>query len=120
VIFLVVVSVGFRHGRSWLLPTTARVESALTQTEFQAFVARAVAEQVSFERQETQAATLELAASLRAEEMRNLARIAQQLHYLESAQNTMWKETQRQNEVISVVAHYRQPPTSSPEEPSRR
>jgi anti-sigma factor RsiW len=119
-IFLVVVSVGFRHGRSWVLPTTARGETALTQPELRAFVARAVAEQVSLQRQETQAATLELAASLRQEEMRNLARIAQQLQYLESAQNTMWKETQRQNEVISVVAHYRQPTTSSPEEPSRR
>jgi anti-sigma factor RsiW len=113
-IFLVVVSVGFRHGRSWVLPTTARVEPALTQTELQAFAARAVAEQVSLQRQETQAATLELAASLRQEEMRNLARLAQQVQYLELAQNTMWKETQRQNEVISVVAHYRQPPTSSP------
>jgi anti-sigma factor RsiW len=119
-IFLVAVSVGFRHDRNWLFPTTARVAPALTQTELQAFIARAVAEQVSLQSKEMQATTLEAAASLRQEEMRNLARIAQQLQYLESAQNTMWKETQRQNEIINVVARYRQPLASSPNEPQRR
>jgi anti-sigma factor RsiW len=119
-IFLVAVSVGFRQGGSWLLPTTARVEPTLTRTELQAFIAQAVAEQVSFQSKETQAATRDLAASLRAEQMRNLARIAEQLQYLELAQNTVWKETQRQNEVISLVAHYPQPLTSSPAEPPRR
>jgi hypothetical protein len=119
-IFLVAVSAGFRQGRSWLLPPTAWVEPALTRTELQAFVARAVAEQVSLQGKETQAATRDLVASLREEQMRNLAHIAQQLQYLELAQNTVWKETQRQNEVISLVAHYQQPLASSPTEPSRR
>jgi anti-sigma factor RsiW len=105
-IFLVAVLVGFRHGRSWLLPTNAQVEPALTRTELQAFVSQAAAEQVSLQSKETQAATRDLGASLREEQMRNLARIEQQLQYLELAQNTMWKETQRQNEVISLVAHY--------------
>jgi hypothetical protein len=119
-IFLVAVSVGFRQGRSWLLPATARVEPALTRTELQALVAQAVAEQVSLQSKETQAATRDMVASLRAEQMGNLARIAQRMQYLESAQNTVWKETQRQNEVISLVAHYQQPLTRSPVEPSRR
>jgi anti-sigma factor RsiW len=119
-IFLVAVLVGFRHGPSWLLPSTARVEPALTRTELQAFVAQAVAEQVSLQSKETQAATNDLVASLRQEQMRNFVRIAQQLQYLELAQNMVWKETQRQNEVISLVAHYQKPLTSSPPEPSRR
>jgi anti-sigma factor RsiW len=119
-IFLVAVSVGFRHGRSWLLPTTTRVEPTLTRTELQAFVAQAVTEQVSLQSKETEAATRDLVASLGQEQMRNLARIVQQLEYLELAQNTVWKETQRQNEVISLVAHSQQLPTSSPAEPSRR
>jgi anti-sigma factor RsiW len=119
-IFLVAVSVGFRHGPSWLLPTTGRAEPTLTRTDLQALVARAVAEQVSLQSKETQAATRDLAASLRAEQMGNLARIAQQLQYLELAQIAVWKETQRQNEVISLVAHYQKPPTSSPAGPSRR
>jgi anti-sigma factor RsiW len=119
-IFLVAVSVGLRHGRSWLLPATARVVPALTRTELQALVAQAVAEQVSLQSKETQAATRDMVASLRAEQMGNLARIAQQLQYLESAQNTVWKETQRQNEFISLVAHYQQPLTRSPVDPSRR
>jgi anti-sigma factor RsiW len=113
-IFLVVVSVGFRYGGSRLLPTTARVEPTMTRTELRALVAQAVAEQASLQRKEAQAATLDLAAGLRAEQMGNLARIAQELQYLELAQNTVWKETQRQNEVISLVAHNQlQPPASS-------
>jgi hypothetical protein len=119
-IFLVTVSVGFRQGRSWLLPTTARVAPTSMRTEFQAFVAQAVARQLSLQREETEAATRDLAASLRAEQMRDLAHIAQQLEYLELAQNTVWKETQRQNALISLVAHYQQPSTSSPAVPSRR
>jgi anti-sigma factor RsiW len=109
-IFLVAVSVGFRHGPSWLLPTTARVEPALTRTDLQALVAQAVAEQVSLQSKETQAATRDQLASLRQEQMENWARIAQQLQYMEFALNSEYKETQRQNEVISLVAHYQKPP----------
>jgi anti-sigma factor RsiW len=120
-IFLIGASVGFRYGGSRLLPITARVEPTMTRTELQAFVAQVVAEQASLLRKETQAATVDLAASLRAEQMRNLARIQQELQYLELAQNTVWEETQRQNEVISLVAHNPvQPPASSSAEPSRR
>ena len=119
-IFLVTVSVGFRHGQSWLLPTTARVEPTLTRAELQALVAQTVAEQVSAQSKETQAATRDLAASLRAEEMGNLARVGRQLQYLELAENAVWKETQRQNEVISLVAHYPQPPANSLTHPPGR
>jgi anti-sigma factor RsiW len=109
-IFVVVASVGFRYGGSRLLPTTARVEPTMTRTELQAYVAQVVAEQASLQRKETQAATVDLAASLSAEQMR----IQQQLQYLELAQNTVYKETQRQNAVIGLVAHNQlQPPTSS-------
>jgi len=119
-IFLAVVGIGLQHGRSWLLPSTARLEPVLTRTELQAFVAQAVAEQVSLQSKETQAASRDLAVNLHEEQMRNLARIAQQLQYLELAQNNMWKEMQGQNEVINLVAHYQQPLTRSPAEPSRR
>jgi len=112
-IFLTVASVGLHYGGSRLLPTVARVEPTLTRTELQAVVAQVVAEQVSSQGKQTQAADRNPAASLRAEQMGDLARVAQQLQYLESAYNTIWKETQRQNEVISLVAHYQQQPTSS-------
>jgi len=115
-IFLVAVSVGFRHGPGWLLPTTARVEPTLRRTELQALVAQAVAAQVSLQSKETQAATRDQVASLRQEQMENLARIARQLQYLELAQNAEYEETQQQNKVISLVAHYQQPPASSPAE----
>ena len=109
-IFLVAVSVGFRQGRTWLLPTAARVEPTLTRAEVQALIAQTVAEQVSAQSKETQAAIRDVAGNLRSEEMGDLDRIGQQLQYLESVQKTMWKETQRQNEAISLVAHYQQPP----------
>jgi len=113
-VFLVVVSVGFRYGGSQLLPTTARLEPALTRTELQAVVAQAVAEQSPLLRKETQAATEELAASLRQEQMKNLAPLIQQLQYLELAQNMVWKETQQRNEVIGLVArNHLQPLTNS-------
>jgi anti-sigma factor RsiW len=110
-VFLVVASAGFRHGRNWLVPTTAQVGPTLTRTELQALVAQTVAEQVSAQSKQTQAATRDMVASLHAEEMGNLARIGQQLRYLDLVQTAVWKETQRQNEVISLVAHYPQPPT---------
>ncbi len=120
-VFLVVAAVGFRYEGSRLLPITAQVKPTLTRAELQAFVAQVVAEQASLQRKGTEAATVDLAASLRAEQMRNLANIQQQLQYLELAQNTVWKETQQQNEVISLVAHNQlQPPASSSAEPPRR
>jgi hypothetical protein len=120
-IFLGVVCVGFRQWGSRVLPTTAGVEPALTRTALQGLVAQAVAEQASWQWKETQAATEEMAASLRQEEMRNLAHIAQQLQYLELAQNTVWRETQQQDEVISLVARNRlQPASSVPASPARR
>jgi hypothetical protein len=120
-IFLVVTSVGFRHGGSWLLPSSARVEPTLTRTEVQGLIAQVVAEQASLQREESQAASVDQAANLRAEQMMNLARIQQQLQYLELAQNTVWKETLRQNEVISLVAHNQlQPPATSSEGPPGR
>ena len=120
-IFLVVAAVGFRYGGSRLLPTTAQVKPTLTRAELQALVGQVVAEQASLQRKETEAATVDLAANLRAEQMRDLANIQQQLQYLELAQNTVWKETQRQNEVISLVAHNQlQPPASLSAAPSRR
>ena len=121
VIFLVVASVGFRYGGSWLLPAAARVEPTLTRTEIRALVAQVVAEQASLQRKEIEAASLDLAASLRAEQMRDVAGIQQQLQYLELAQNTVWKETQRQNAVIRLVARNQLlPHASSPADPSRR
>jgi len=119
-IFLAVASVGLRYGGARLLPTTAWAKPGLTQTELQALVARAVAEQVSLQSKEIQAATRDQVASLRQEQMGDLARFAQQLEYFELSLNTEWKETQRQKEVISLVAHNQQAPTNQAAEPSRR
>jgi anti-sigma factor RsiW len=120
-IFLAVVSLGFRYGGSRLLPTTARVGPSLTRAEVQAYVTQAVTQQASLQREEVGAATDQWAADLRQEHMRDLARIARQLDYLQLAQNTVWEETQRQNEVINLVAQNRlEAPANRPQSGGRR
>ena len=104
-VFLAIVSLGLARLRSRLLPTVAQEKPALTQIEVKALVDQGVAEQAAQERKETQAANQELAASLQQEQARSLAQFARRLQYLESAQNTVWKETQRQNQVVSLIAH---------------
>ena len=120
-IFLSVVTVGFRYGGNHLFPTATRVEPSLTPAQLQAYVTQAVARQASLQREEIGATTKEIATSLRQEQMADLARITQQLQYLELAQNAVWKETQRQNEVINLVAQNRlQPPDSRAKVADRR
>jgi hypothetical protein len=80
--------------------------------ELQTLVAQAVAAQASLQSKETQAAVRDLVAGLREGETENWARIARQLQYLESAQDTEWKETQQQNEIIRLVARSQQLPTN--------
>jgi anti-sigma factor RsiW len=111
VIFLAVVSAGFRFGGARLLPVTAWAKPALTQAELHDFVAKAVAEQVSFESKELQAATRDQVASLRQEQTENLKRFGQQLQSFELSLNTEYKETQQQSALLSVVAHEQQLPT---------
>ena len=115
-IFLVLASFGLRYGGTRLLPATAWAKSPMTQTEFQAFITKAVAEQVSLQSKEMKAATTDQVAGLRQEQMENWARVARQLQYLELVESTQWKETQQQNKVIRSVAHYQQLPTDSPAE----
>jgi len=111
VIFLAIVSAGFRFGGAWLLPAAAWARPALTQTQLQEFVARAVAEQVSLQSKQMQAATRDQVASLRQEQTEILKHFAQQLQYIELSVNTEYKETQQQSALISMVAHEQQLPT---------
>jgi anti-sigma factor RsiW len=115
-IFVVLASFGLRYGGTRLLPATTWAKPAMTQTEFQDIVTKAVAEQVSLQSKEMKAATTGQVAGLRQEQMENWARIARQLQYLELVESTQWKETQQQNKVISSVAHYQQLPAGSPAE----
>jgi len=111
VIFLAVVSAGFRFGGARLVPVMAWGKPALTQAELHDLVARAVAEQVSFESKELQASTQSQVASLRQEQAENLKLFAQQLKSFELSLNTEYKETQQQSALLSVVAHEQQLPT---------
>ncbi len=111
VIFLAIVSVGLRLGEPRLLPVAAWPRPALTQAELKEFVARAVAEQVSLQSKEMQAATRDELASLRQEQTENLKRFAQQMESFELSLNTEYKATQQQSALISMVAQEKQLPT---------
>jgi len=119
VIFLAVVSLSFQHGGTRLFARPG-LQPALTRAEVQELVDHAVARQATLQNDANQAATQAVAASLRQEHSVELARLARQLQYLEMAQNTVWKETQRQYEVLSLVAHSQQSPSSLPEAPAPR
>jgi anti-sigma factor RsiW len=117
-IFLAVVLMGFRYGGGQLLPSVARVEPALTRMQLQAYVAQAVVQQVALQREESGTVTKEIPTDLHQQQLEELARMGRQLQYLELAQTAVWKETQRQNEVINLVAQNRlQPADSRPPEP---
>ncbi len=118
VVFLGVFWGGFAHWRDRLLISAPAEKATLTRTEIKALTAQAVEEQLALQRKELETANEELAASLRQEQMRNLARLAQQLQYLESAQSTVWKEAQQQNELVELIARNslepKTPPLSKP------
>ena len=111
VIFLAIVAFGSRFGGPRLLPVAAWTRPALTQSELKEFVARAVAEQVSLQSNEMQAATRNEVASLRQEQTENLKRLAQQMQYFELSLNTEYKATQQQSALISMVAQEKLLPT---------
>jgi len=110
VIFLAVVSVGFRFEGARLVPASAWAKPALTQAELHDFVAKAVEEQVSSESKELQAATRDQVRSLRQEQNENLERFAQQLQAFDLSLNTEYKEMQQQSAVLDVFAHEQQLP----------
>ena len=60
---------------------------------------------------EIQVAARNEVASLRQEQTENLKRLAQQMQYLELSRTRVWKETQQQSALISMVAQEKQLPT---------
>ena len=110
-VFLAVVSVGFRFGGTRFLPVSAWERPALAQAELKDLVTRAVAEQVSLQSKEMQAATRDEVATLRQEQTENLRLFAQQLQSFELSLNTEYKQTQQQSALINMVAQAQQLPT---------
>ncbi len=119
-IFLVVLAFGSAPLRSRFLPAASSRNAAVTRAEVQTLVQQAVAEQVALERKQTETANAQLAASLRQEQMASLSRMARQLDYVQSAQTTVWKDMQRQNEYVSLIARNYLEPASLSKPPARR
>ncbi|MBZ5563666.1 MAG: zf-HC2 domain-containing protein [Acidobacteriia bacterium] len=119
-VFLAILAFGSVSLKSRLLPAATPREAALTRAEIQDFVKQAVAEQAALERKQIEAGNAQLAASLRQEQAAGLSRVARQLDYVETAQNTVWKQMQQQNEYVSLIARNSLQPASLSKPPARR
>ncbi len=104
VVFLAVSWSGFSY-RAQYLPGKPSVETAaLTSADVKALAEQVVAQRLALQRKEVEAANANLAASLRQEQMSDLARVARQLRYLETTQSAVWKETQQQGALVQLIA----------------
>jgi len=103
-VFLAVVLTGFaRWGRQPLtaLPTQT---AALTRAEVAAIVNQELGLQWAQQKRELETSREKLAADLRREQAHVLVPITEQLQYLQSAQSVVWKETQKENAYVELIA----------------
>ena len=109
VVFLAIVAGGARwQGRLPAAGSTRLVGSAggagLTEADVKALAAQEVERQMALERHEREAASDKLAAGLRDEQTKNLDRLARQVEYMQSVQNTVWKQTAQQGAMVDLIA----------------
>ncbi|HLW80106.1 MAG TPA: zf-HC2 domain-containing protein [Terriglobia bacterium] len=91
----------------------SRGPAALSRDEVKALAAQEVERQMALERQDREAASEKLATSLRDEQARNLDLMSRQVSYVQSVQNTVWKETQQQGAVVELIARNTLGPTAA-------
>lgn len=104
VVFLAVSGIGFFY-RARYLPVKRSVETAtLTAADVKVLAEQAVVQGLARQRKEVEAANANLAAGLRQEQMRDLARVARQLSYLETTQSAVWKQAQQQGALVQSIA----------------
>lgn len=113
VIFLGILAGGAAHWRNRLAPVPSAAvisssASALSPAEVRALAAQEVERQMAVERAGLDASNEKLAASLRQEQAANLDRLAHQLDFVQTVQNSVYKETQQQREqqgeIVELIA----------------
>lgn len=104
---------GARRWNSSLVATGSRGQAALTRDEVKALAAQEVERQMALERRDRESASEKLAASLRDEQARDLDVMSRQVNYVQSVQNTVWKETQQQGAVVELIARNTLGPTAA-------
>jgi len=103
-VFLAVTWSGFSY-RTRYLPLKLTTETtALTSADVKALAEQVVTQRLALQRKEVEAANANLAATLRLEQMSELARVARQLNYLETTQSAVWKEAQQQGALVQLIA----------------
>ncbi len=104
VVFLALSWSGFSY-RPRHLPINQSIETAaLTPADVKGLAEQVVAQRLASQWKEVEGANANLAASLRQEQMSDLARVARQLRYLETTQSAVWKETQQQGALVQLIA----------------
>lgn len=89
--------------RRGFAPATGQ-SAALTRSEIRDLVAEEVSARIVRQEADLEAHDQKLAASLRQERDQSLAKFAQHLEYLQSAQDAIWKEAQQQNAIVELIA----------------
>jgi hypothetical protein len=103
-VFLVIVLSGFARWGRPPLTTLSPQRAALTRAEVEAIVGQEVRLQGAQQMRELETSNERFAADLRREQAHVLAPFAAQLQYVQSAQNVIWQETQKQNALVELVA----------------
>jgi anti-sigma factor RsiW len=104
VVFLVVSWSGLTYRGGRVAMPSPSEEVKLNRAEVKALAAQVVAEQLSVHRREEESAREMLADSLRQETMSQLAQAGQELAYVQTVQNAVWKRTEQQNAVVEQIA----------------
>jgi|GEM_PF-637671 len=109
VIFLGILVGGAAHWRNRLAPAPIATAgsssaSALSSTDVKALAAQEVDRQMAIERAGLEASNDKLAVGLREEQAKNLDRLAHQLDFVQTVQNSVWKETQQQGAMVELIA----------------
>ena len=103
VVFVVIV-VGGTRWRGWLPAAGSPRLVGLTEADVKTLAAQEVERQMALQRHDLEAANEKLAVSLRDEQSKNLDRLARQVEYVESVQNSVWKQTAQQGAMVDLIA----------------
>ena len=120
VVFVGIFLAGASRWKSGWMPTGVPGQAALSENDVKTLAAAEVGRQMAVQRGEIEAANQKLAADLREEQAKNLDRMSREVDYVQSVQNTVWKETQQQGAVVDLIARNTLDPRAPRSGPVRR
>lgn len=104
VVFLAIVLVGYTRWGRQPSAVPAAERAGLTQAQVEVLVAQAAQAQWARQQRQFEAANEKFLTDVRQDQARALAQFNNQMQYLQSAQNIVWKQTQEQNALVELIA----------------